>query len=71
MIVQEKKRESKTELAKKLGIARSSLYYKRTLDAVDEELRKQILVILGIHPAYGHKRIAYEFPLNKREYFVL
>ncbi len=66
MIVQEKKRESKTELAKKLGIARSSLYYKRTLDAVDEELRKQILVILGIHPAYGHKRIAYEFPLNKK-----
>ena len=66
MIIQEKKRESKTELAKKLGIARSSLYYIRTLDVVDEELRKQILVILGIHPAYGHKRIAYEFPLNKK-----
>lgn len=66
MIVQEKKRESKTELAKKLGIARSSLYYRGKLDAVDEELRKQILVILGIHPAYGHKRIAYEFPLSKK-----
>ena len=66
MIVQEKKRESKTELAKKLGIARSSLYYRGRLDAVDEELCKQILVILGIHPAYGHKRIAYEFSLNKK-----
>lgn len=66
MIVQEKKRESKTALAKKLGIARSTLYYRGRLDTLDEELRKQILVILGIHPSYGHKRIAYEFPLNKK-----
>jgi putative transposase len=66
MIVQEEKRESKTELAKKLGIGRSTLYYKRRLDAVDEELRKQILVVLGIHTSYGHKRIAPEFPLSKK-----
>jgi putative transposase len=66
MVVQEKKRESKTELAKKLGIGRSTLYYKRRLDAVDEELRKQILVILGMHTSYGHKRIALEFPLSKK-----
>lgn len=66
MIVQEKKRESKTALAKKLGIARSSLYYKGRLDAVDEELQKQILIVFGIHPAYGHKRIALDFPLNKK-----
>jgi transposase InsO family protein len=66
MIVHEKKRESKTELAKKLGIARSSLYYKGRLDAVDEELKKQMLIVLGIHPAYGHKRIALDFPLNKK-----
>ncbi len=66
MIIGEKKRESKTELAKKLGIGRSSLYYKSKLDEVDEELKKQMLVILGIHPAYGHKRIALEFPLNKK-----
>lgn len=66
MIVQEKKRESKTQLAKKLGIAHSSLYYKRKMDEVDEELKKQILVILGMHPSYGHKRIAPEFPLNKK-----
>lgn len=66
MIVQEKKRESKTEFAKKLGIGRSTLYYKRRLDVVDEELRKQILVVLGIHTSYGHKRIALEFPLSKK-----
>lgn len=66
MIVQEKKRESKTALAKKIGIARSSLYYRGRLDAVDEELQKQILIVLGIHPAYGHKRIALDFPLNKK-----
>lgn len=66
MIINNKNRESKTQLAKKLGVSRSSLYYKSKQDAVDEELRKQILVILGIHPAYGHKRIALEFPLNKK-----
>jgi putative transposase len=66
MIVQEKKRESKTALAKKLGVSRSSLYYKAKIDAVDEELKKQILVVLGLDPAYGHKRIALAFPLNKK-----
>jgi len=66
MIVAEKKRESKTQLAKKLGVSRASLYYQSKMKAVDEELKKQILVVLGIHPSYGHKRIALEFPLNKK-----
>jgi putative transposase len=66
MIVNKKQRESKTTLAKKLGVSRASLYYKGTLDAVDEELKKQVLIVLGIHPSYGHKRIAMEFPLNKK-----
>jgi putative transposase len=66
MIVNKKQRESKTTLAKKLGVSRASLYYKGTLDTVDEELKKQILIVLGIHPSYGHKRIALEFPLNKK-----
>lgn len=66
MIVQKKKRESKTELARKLGVSRSSLYYKPKQDQIDEELRKQIIIVLGLHPAYGHKRIALEFPLNKK-----
>lgn len=66
MIVQGKKRESKTQLAKKLGVSRSSLYYKPKQDGIDEELKKQMLIVLGLNPSYGHKRIALEFPLNKK-----
>src|ERR687895_747498 len=66
MLINKKHRESKTALAKKLGIARSSLYYQRKLEIVDEELKAQILIVLGIHPAYGHKRIALAFSLNKK-----
>jgi transposase InsO family protein len=61
-----KRRESKTKLAQKLGISRASLYYQRKLDTVDKQLREQILVVLGLNPSYGHKRIALEFPLNKK-----
>lgn len=66
MIVEEKKRESKTQLAKKLGVSRASLYYEIKRDAQDEEMKKQILIVLAIHPAYGHKRIALEFRLNNK-----
>lgn len=66
MIIQEKKRESKTELAKKLGVSRSSLYYKTKRDEFDEEMKKQIQIVLAINPSYGHKRIALEFKLNKK-----
>lgn len=66
MLINKKQRENKTELAKKLGVSRSSLYYKAKQDAHDEEMRKQILIVLGIHPSYGHKRIALEFGLNNK-----
>lgn len=66
MLINKKQRESKTELAKKLGVSRSSLYYHAKRDAHDEEMRKQILIVLGIHPSYGHKRIAWEFGLNNK-----
>ncbi len=66
MIINKKQRESKTALAKKLGVSRSSLYYKSKLEEVDEQLRQQILIVLGIHPSYGHKRIALEFGLNNK-----
>jgi transposase InsO family protein len=60
------KKKNKTQLAKELGVSRSSLYYKPKREEVDEELRKQILVVLGLNPSYGHKRIALEFPLNRK-----
>src|SRR5580692_5400691 len=66
MIINKKERESKTKLAKKLGVSRSSLYYKAKRDTHDEEMKKQILIVLGLHPSYGHKRIALEFELNNK-----
>jgi transposase InsO family protein len=66
MIINKKPRESKTQLAKKLGVSRSSLYYKAKRDEQDLEMRNQIVIVLGIHPSYGHKRIALEFGLNNK-----
>lgn len=66
MIINKEHRENKTDLAQKLGVSRSSLYYKAKKDEQDLEMKKQILIVLGIHPAYGHKRIALEFPLNHK-----
>jgi transposase InsO family protein len=60
------KKVSKIQIARDAGIARSTLYYKTKRDDFDQEMKKQILIVLGIHPAYGHKRIALEFPLNKK-----
>lgn len=66
MLINKKQRESKTALAKKLGVSRSSLYYTAKRDVYDEEMKKQILIVLGLHPSYGHKRIALEFALNNK-----
>ena len=60
------KKISKTQIAKDAGIARSTLYYKTKREKQDEEMKKQIVIILGLNPSYGHKRIALEFPLNKK-----
>ncbi|CAN5139545.1 hypothetical protein BH11PAT1_BH11PAT1_0780 [soil metagenome] len=60
------KRPNKTQLAREAGVSRSSLYYKATRGSLDEEMRQQITVVLGLNPSYGHKRIALEFNLNKK-----
>lgn len=57
---------TKTALAIKLGVSRSSLYYHHLKPAVDEEVKRQIESVLTAHPAYGHKRIAMELKLNKK-----
>lgn len=57
---------TKTELAKKLGVSRSSLYYKHKMPERDEEIRRQIESVLADHFDYGHKRIALELKLNKK-----
>ena len=62
----DKKYLTKTEIAKTLGVARSSLYYKHKRPLVDEEVKSQIESVLVDNPAYGHKRIAIDLKLNKK-----
>ena len=57
---------TKTELAKKLGISRSMLYYTHKRPLIDTEIKLQIESVLVDHPAYGHKRIALALKLNKK-----
>lgn len=57
---------SKTAIANKLGVSRSSLYYKPKLAAKDNALRILIEEVMSDHPSYGHKRIALELGVNKK-----
>lgn len=57
---------TKTEVARKLGYSRGSLYYKKTLPSKDLLLKEAIKKVMSEHPAYGHKRIAIELGLNKK-----
>ncbi|GIW59183.1 MAG: transposase [Patescibacteria group bacterium] len=49
---------NKTQLARELGVSRSSLYYTPKKEATDVELKRQIESVMVDHPSYGHKRIA-------------
>lgn len=60
------KKITKTEVAKKLGISRSMLYYQHKQPQIDEEVKHQIETVLAEHKAYGHKRIAPELKMNKK-----
>ena len=62
----ESKGLTKTELAKRLGVSRSSLYYEHKRPKIDEEIKRQIEAVMVENPAYGHKRIALELKLNKK-----
>lgn len=57
---------TKTELARKMGVSRSMLYYHYKRPIIDEEVKRQIESVLTDHKAYGHKRIALELKLNKK-----
>lgn len=57
---------TKKELALKLGVSVSSLYYKPKRDQIDLEIKSQIESVLVDHPTYGHKRIALVLKLNKK-----
>lgn len=55
---------NKSKLARELGIARSSLYYKRKRDLIDQEVKSQIESVMVDHLDYGHKRIALELKMG-------
>jgi putative transposase len=59
---------TKKQLAKKLGVARSTLYYKPKLPEKDEQLKQLILKVWHKEqfPAYGYKRLALHLKVNKK-----
>lgn len=57
---------SKTQLAKTLGVSRSSLYYQPKRTLIDNELKCQVEAVMVSYPAYGHRRIAWELKFNKK-----
>lgn len=57
---------SKTKVAKQLGIARSSLYYRHMQFKKDWQLKILIEQALHDHPSYGHKRLAKHLKINKK-----
>lgn len=57
---------TKTALAKELGVARSTLYYKSKKPPRDAERKKEIETVMKKHPAYGHRRIAIQLKWNRK-----
>lgn len=55
---------NKSKLARELGISRSSLYYQRKRDEIDEEVKRQIESVMVDHKGYGHKRIAMQLKMG-------
>lgn len=58
---------TKAALAKKLGISRSSLYYKPKKPPADEENKMKIEAVMKEHPAYGHKRVCIALSWNHKK----
>lgn len=58
---------TKTALAKKLNISRSTLYYQLKKPPNDEENKIKILAVMEDHPAYGHRRIATTLQVNHKK----
>ena len=52
------------KLAEKLGIARSTLYYRSKKKAQDEDIKKEIVEIMDSNPAYGYRRVAIALKMN-------
>lgn len=60
-------RLNKKRLAAKLGIARSTLYYRSKKKKSDETDKQLIEAVMESNPSYGHKRIAMALKINKKK----
>lgn len=58
---------TKTALAKKLGISRSTLYYQPKKPPRDHQIKLDIIAVMNEHPAYGHRRVAIALHLNHKK----
>lgn len=56
----------KKKLAIKLGIARSTLYYRSKKKAKDDEIKKEIIEVMESNPAYGYRRVAIALDMNEK-----
>ena len=57
---------TKSELAKQLGVSRSSLYYRAKIPEKDEQLRLQIEKVMIANPGYGYRRVAWTLGINPK-----
>jgi len=57
----------KKKLAKKLGIARSTLYYQSKKKVKDEALKREIVEVMDSNPAYGYRRVAIALKENGKK----
>ena len=64
--MQDEKTATKKELAKKLGISRSSLYYQPKKPSLDEDMKTRIVTVMDDNRSYGHRRVAFALGLNKK-----
>lgn len=58
---------TKTVLAQKLGVSRSSLYYKPKKPPDDALILKRIRVVMVEHPAYGSRRVSMALGFNRKK----
>ena len=60
------KRGDKTQLAKKLGVSRASLYYRHKMPMKDAALRQVIEAVMAENPGYGSPRVAMALGINRK-----
>ncbi len=58
---------TKTALARKLGISRSSLYYKPKKPPLDAQDKNKIVAVMAEHPAYGARRVGWALGMNRKK----